>query len=163
MIRGLIYTILTLALFACGTKRLDTEKEFNQTEELIVNILYARDMSGGGTEGIEQGLIEITDIVQYKELRKKVQGTSPSAPPQLEFDHENFRYFFYADKVRPRLDYKVEISAAGRNEDMQTIHFLFTSIKPDRPSGERLSQPYLIFSIKKCDGDVKFTSIEPTR
>ena len=55
--------------------------------------------------------------------------------------------------------YKVEVSEAGRNADMQTIHFMISSIEPKDPSGERLSQPYIVFSIKQCEGDVKYTAL----
>lgn len=158
--RYIFLTAICFSFVACKSTDEVTDNAVTKYEPLSYDVVYEGEMSGGGAEGINEGLTEIKDLIQLKELRKQVNGESNDGIPQLEFDFENHRIFFYADKIRPRLDYKLKITSVAYQNSLSKILIQIESIKPEKTSGERLSQPYLVFSCRKVDGNVEHSITE---
>lgn len=132
-----------LLIVGCGVKK---EKPMVETP---TNLIQKGILFGAGEEGFEQSVLAIHSIDEWHDLVKKLGQVNvfETKFDAHSFDFENNRLFFCTDKVRSTGGYSLSLSNGKTIQEKVVVEIQISS--PEEMAAEVLTQPYLLFSMKK--------------
>lgn len=123
--------------------------EFDLVKE---GILY-----GGGQENIERGLVIVSNLQEWNELKSKMNSVNQV----IDTDPINFSttmIIAYFDKVRGSGGYSVKIT--NITETSEELAVLYKETSPTGDAIDILTQPYVIVSVPVSLKAIRLKSIE---
>lgn len=145
---------------SCGTSDI---KHTENTVSKRIDYLPVKNgvLHGAGEEGISQGVVGISSIEDYNELRNKMNSVNEELEEDIIADERFFdeeMLIFVFDKVRGTGGYTFEVEEITENNEVLQVKAI--SKPPSDPATSVMTQPYQIVSINKSDKELSLEVIE---